>query len=445
MSVASVCHVHGRLPEGQQFCEHCMPPGQQGGSPGAVSLSACETESLGQFVAGDSTGLPRTALPGFGFAARSIGDLEYNSGPVQPGERWTLRLRLPRLLGRAEVQVRVAGQSRSVSLVNGGEHIVQFEALIAGTHHLNFHVRTDTRKFEGDGSVEARVRGGQGDRPSVNVNASGTGNLVNVNVGSSENPVGSWLLCALRDHPHAAVTLQPRKNTECVPNVVFLRPPSGQVCRLIRGNRNIIGRGPQSHIDLVQLGQPSAELSAGFSREALELELRSSGCVHLAVRNRLGAHINGQPLGKDQSKDIPLHAFESSQKIEFPGEIVVRLKSIPSPSEGGTVHSPWTEFGHIARDHGVGGVHVRVEILGERIDLFWVLDAVSFRDVSPRLPGAGIVFEHGECLYHLDTTGLDPLGRTGPRSAFPLERGAEWDLPSGRWGVPYNADGEVHG
>jgi hypothetical protein len=331
-----------------------------------------------------------------------------------------------------------------VSLVNGGEHVVQFEALTAGTHHLNFYVRTDTRKLEGDGSVEARMSGVQAERPAVNINAAGAGNFIKVDLGSPEKPVGSWLSCALRDHPHAAVTLQPRKNSECVPSVVFLRPPSGQVFRLIRGNRNMIGRGSQSQIDLVQLGQPSAELSAGFSREALELELRSSGCVQMSVRNRLGAHINGLPLGKDQSKDIPLHAFESWQRIEFPGEIVVQLKSIPSPSEGGTVHSPWTEFGHIARDHRVGGLHVRVEIIGARIDLVWILDAVSFRDVSPLLPSAGIVFEHGDCLYHLDAPELDPLERAEPRSAFPLERGAEWELPSGRWRVPFVDDGAVH-
>jgi len=498
MSAAPACDIHGRLPEGQRFCEHCMRPGQQGGSPGAVALSPCETESLRQFVAGDSTGLARTALPGFGFAARSIGDLEYNSGPVQPGERWTLRLRLPRLSGRAEVQVRVAGQRKTVNLLNGGEHVVQFDALIAGTHHLNFYVCTDTRKLEGDGAIEARVRGAQGDRPAVNINAEGGSHFIKVDMGSSEKPVDSWQLCALRDHPHAAVTLQPRKNSECVPNVVFLRPPAGELCRLIRGNRNIIGRGHQSHIDLhrwrqevvrracaplrrdredcerrrrcciatrgssangvddhelrtidQELGRIDRQIEkiesvfSDLSREALELELRSSGCVHLAVRNRLGARINRKPLEKDQSQDIPLHAFESWQIIEFPGEISVRLKSIQSPSECGIVHSPWTDLGHIARREGVGGMHVRVEVFGDRFDLVWVLDAVSVRDVSARLPGAGIVFDQGESLYHIDTSVM--LERAGPRSAFPLERGAEWELPSGRWRVPFSDDGEVHG
>ena len=408
MSAAPACDIHGPLPEGQQFCEHC-------------------------------------AVPGLGFAARSIGDLQYRPGSVPSGEGWTLNLRLPALPGTATVQVRVARQRRTVSLVNGGERVIQFDELMDGTHHLYFYVRTDTRTLEGDGSVEARARGGQGDRPAVNINAEGAGHFIKVDMGSSEKPVDSWQLCALRDHPHAAVTLQPRKNSECVPNVVVLRPPAGELCRLIRGNRNIIGRGPPSHIELVRLGQATTELSGGISREALELELRSSGCVHLAVRNCLGAHINGQPLGKNQSKDIPLHAFESWQIIEFPGEISVRLKSIRSPSESGIVHSPWTDFGQIARDQGVGGMHVRVEVFGDRFDLVWVLDAVSVRDVSPCLPDAGIVFDGGECLYHIDTTGMDPLVRgVGRRKAFPLEPGAEWGPPSGRWKVPILHDGKVH-
>ncbi len=428
-----MCSYHGPLAEGQKFCEHCSPAAPERGEADLPSSSFAG--GVAPVVAPSAARPPATpvAPAGFGIVADSVGRLEFDAGAVQPDRPWVLGVRLPELRGETWVRIRVAGQRRDVHLVDAGERSVQFDGVGSGDHQLHVDVWSHGRSWEGDGRITARAPDGP---VPLNIFATGTGSLVSV-TGAPQRSSTAWTSCTLRIHSRDSMQLEPRRRSDGIPHLVFLNPPNDGAKFLVRGARNVVGRGAQAQIDLARLSRQPDALS-GLSREAAEFTVQSSGCLRMRVTNQLGALMKGCDVRPEQCWDIPLRELQSWIAIEFPGNIGIRVKALPTLAIPGVRHTPWTDHGHAARNAMVGALHVQARIFDERYDLIWVLDAVSVRELGQAVPGSGFIFDQGDALYHAEPLGPGAYGQVrGRMTAFPLEPGMEWELPSGRWKVTH--------